>query len=78
MAEFECQVCGKVFETAAQVNGHYGGKHVNKHELPPINHGTTGGYMQHRRRDSQPCVECTVAWSRYYAEYRNRKAVNRD
>lgn len=27
----------------------------------PINHGTPGGYMQHRRRGEQPCDECRAA-----------------
>jgi len=34
----------------------------------PINHGTPGGYHQHRRRSEEPCVMCRQAYNARGAE----------
>jgi hypothetical protein len=36
----------------------------------PIQHGTTGGYMTHKRRTDVVCDECRIAWREYYRRHR--------
>lgn len=32
----------------------------------PINHGTAGGYVTHKRRGEEPCVPCRIAHAAYH------------
>lgn len=32
-------------------------------------HGTIGGYMQHRYRKEDACIQCKKAWREYYRAY---------
>jgi hypothetical protein len=46
--------------------------------LAPINHGTYAGYLAHRKRGSEPCVDCRFAASDYARAYRQDKKNRRD
>jgi WhiB family redox-sensing transcriptional regulator len=43
----------------------------------PIDHGTPGGYIAHRRRGETPCFECKEANNRYKREADQRRAGRR-
>lgn len=77
----ECQVRLSCLEHAIEqheILGVWGGmsarerarlRRVRSREKP-INHGTAGGYLAHKKRSEQACAECRQAWSARNRSYR--------
>lgn len=67
--------CAAYADTENILDGIWGGiyrssKGVRGRGKQPVNHGTPGGYVTHRRRGEKPCLACTNA-NAYYARERN-------
>lgn len=73
---FECELCGKKFDSKKKLNGHRGGAHYRK--LVPIRHGTEWGYQQHIHRNKPPCARCKkihrINMRKYRAGVRKQRA----
>lgn len=44
----------------------------------PIIHGTTSGYLKHRRRDQDACGACKAAQRDYYIHYRRENGSSQN